>query len=82
MKYLKSRVLENVSFAKAILRKSGVEQTDEKYLKIIEKTNRDGYTGLITKLVFIDNVELDEALDLYEISNNLIYFIYIILLFN
>jgi hypothetical protein len=67
MKYLKSRVLENISFAKAILRKSGVEQTDEKYLKIIEKTNRDGYTGLITKLVFIDNVELDEALDLYEI---------------
>ena len=67
MKYIKNRnmLLENIAQSKAILRKLGLTIEDDIYQKIIDTTNKDGYTGFITKLVFKDDVDLDEALDLY-----------------
>jgi hypothetical protein len=68
MKYILKydSILENLSQAKAVLRKVGSDVGDERYKKILDKTNKDGYTGLITKLVFIDEIEIDEVLSLYD----------------
>ena len=68
MKWIKRResILENISQAKAILRKSGESTDNQDYLKIIEKTNKDGYTGILTKLVFKEGVDIDEVLSLYD----------------
>jgi hypothetical protein len=67
MKFLDEyKILENISQAKAILRKVNKNVDDINYNKIIDKTNKDGYTGLLTKLFFIDKVDLEEVLNLYD----------------
>jgi hypothetical protein len=57
---------ENLAQAKSILQKKGLTVDDETYKKIIQKTNRDGYTGLITKLILVDGEDMQEVFDLYN----------------
>jgi Na+-translocating ferredoxin:NAD+ oxidoreductase RnfG subunit len=56
---------ENLAQAKSILMKKGLTADDETYKKIIQKTNKDGYTGLITRLILGDGEDMQEVLDLY-----------------
>jgi hypothetical protein len=61
-----NQVLENMAQAKAILRKNNTDHNDERFQKIVAITNRDGYTGLMTKYVFNDGADTDEIKDLYQ----------------
>ena len=65
IKKYRNFIKENISYTKAVLRKTGTERDNEDYLKILDTTKKDGYTGLLTKLVFIDEVDIDEVLDIY-----------------
>jgi hypothetical protein len=62
----KEFINENMSLAKAVLRKKNIEVDDERFNAIISKTNKDGFTGYITKLVFVEGIDVEEALDLYD----------------
>lgn len=57
---------ENISYAKAILRKKNIEPNNDNYKKILDITKSDGYTGLLTKLHFVDNIEINELEQLYN----------------
>lgn len=66
MRYLSSyKIYENVAQARAILRRNKVSDSDINFKKILDTTNRDGYTGILTKWVFEDGIDLDEVLGLY-----------------
>lgn len=55
------KIYENVNLAKSILRKKGLDTTDENYLKLIEIVgSKKGWLGFITKLFFIEEVDLLE----------------------
>ena len=55
MKYIK--VNENIALAKSILRKNGVAEDNEDYLKIREIVGTAfSYVGILTRLRFVDNV--------------------------
>ncbi len=55
MKYIKLN--ENIALAKSILRKNGIPETNEDYLKIREFVGKDySYIGILTRLRFIDHV--------------------------
>jgi hypothetical protein len=60
------QILENLAQARAILRRNNLDQSDERFQKIINATERDGYTGVLTKYVYSDGIEIDEVLDLYK----------------
>jgi len=68
MRYLKEfdYIIENMSQARKILKDNDIDKDDERFKKITDKTNRDGYTGFITKLVFEMAMEVDSALRLYD----------------
>jgi len=68
MRYLKDfdYIIENMSQAKKILNDNGIERNDTRFVKITDKTQRDGYTGFITKLVFELGLELYSSLNLYD----------------
>lgn len=68
MKYLKDfdYIIENMSQARKILKDNDINKEDERFKKITDKTNRDGYTGFITKLVFEKYLDIDSALNLYD----------------
>lgn len=66
MRYLsRYKIYENVAQARAILRRNKVSDNDVSFKKILDTTNRDGYTGILTKWAFEDGVDLDEVLGLY-----------------
>ena len=64
------QIFENLAQAKSVLRKSNVSESDEKFQKIINATNKDGWTGLMTKFVFIEGKDVDEVLSLYNDLKN------------
>jgi len=68
MRYLKEfdYIIENMSQARKILKDNDISKEDPKFKKIIDKTNRDGYTGFVTKLVFEMGMVVDSALRLYD----------------
>jgi len=68
MKYLQhfDLIIENMAQAQKVLKDNNISKDDEKFKKIIDKTNKDGYTGFITKLVFELGLNLNGALDLYD----------------
>jgi hypothetical protein len=73
MKNFKNFILnENLAQAKAILRKNGLTVDDENYKEIIKKTNKDGYTGLLTKLILVEGEDMQEVFDLYDDLKNII----------
>ena len=59
-------LFENLAQAKSILLKKGLTTEDETYQKIITKTNKDTYTGLITRLIIMDGEDMQEIFDLYD----------------
>ena len=67
MKYLKRyKLLENLAQARAIVRNSRKHMKQEKFEQILDVTNSDEYTGIITKLIFDDNVNENDAFRLYN----------------
>lgn len=67
MRYLSQyRVFENIAQARLILRRNNISIDNDDFKKIIAKTNRDGYTGLLTRLVFEDGVDVNEIIGIYD----------------
>jgi len=68
MKHLKEfdYIIENMSQARKILKDNDIDKDDERFKKIIDKTNRDGYTGFITQLVFEMGMNVGSALSFYD----------------
>jgi hypothetical protein len=68
MRYLKDfdYIIENMSQARKILKENDISKDNKDFKKILDKTNRDGYTGFITKLVFEMGMDTDSALRLYD----------------
>jgi hypothetical protein len=68
MRYLKDfdYIIENMSQARKILKENDISKDNKDFKKILDKTNRDGYTGFITKLVFEMAMDVDSALKLYD----------------
>ena len=66
MKFLHNynSILESVTYAKAVLRKKDLDVNNREYLKICDITNKDGFTGILTKLHFMSNVDLNEISEL------------------
>jgi len=64
-------IKENMEQARHILRYYDIDYSDDRFQKIIKKTQRDGYTGLITRLVFAENIDVEDTIKLYdEIKDN------------
>ena len=63
MKFLHNynSILESVTYAKAVLRKKDLDVNNPEYLKICDITNKDGFTGILTKLHFMSNVDLNNC---------------------
>jgi hypothetical protein len=59
------QIFENIAQAKSILRKNNGSQEDDDFQKIIGATNKDGWTGLLTRLVYKDGVDVDEVISFY-----------------
>lgn len=60
---------ETMEQAKAVLKKSGKDTTDEKFRKlkdILEKDNKLGYIGQFTKWLYKDNEDFDQIIEVYE----------------
>lgn len=73
MKYLQNfdYIIENVSQARKILKENDIDKDDIRFKRIVDKTKRDGYIGIITKLVFEFGLSLNEALAIYETLKSL-----------
>tara|TARA_R110000772_G_scaffold95789_3_gene194158 strand:+ start:7147 stop:8889 length:1743 start_codon:yes stop_codon:yes gene_type:complete len=59
------QIYENLAQAKSILRKNGGSIEDDKFLQIADATNKDGWTGLLTRLVYRDNADVEEVIGFY-----------------
>ena len=59
------KIYENLAQAKSILRKFNGSIEDDEFLQIADATNKDGWTGLLTRLVYKDSIDLDEVLGFY-----------------
>lgn len=58
-------LFENLNYAKSILRKKGLDDKNPEFLEIKELCKeKPGYLGLLTKLHFNDNVQLQELSDI------------------
>ena len=70
MKYIK--VNENIALAKSILRKNGIAEDNEDYLKIREMVGTAfSYVGILTRLRFVDNVtDMEELKSIFEVLKN------------
>jgi len=63
----KFHLFENLNYARSVLRKKGLYDKDEDFIKIREMSkDKSGYLGLLTKLHFVDNVPLDELQSIYN----------------
>ena len=58
---------ENLTQAKSILTKLGKTKEDDKFKKIAGFTNKDGYIGLITKVVYELGLDIETAKELYKL---------------
>ena len=69
MKYINKFdfIVENVAQARSILAKNKINYDNPVYQEILKATKRDGYTGIITRLVFELNLDLGSALNVYEV---------------
>ena len=67
MKHIKLN--ENIALAKSILRKNGITEDDEDYLKIREMVGTAvSYVGILTRLRFVDNVtDMEELKSIFEV---------------
>jgi hypothetical protein len=67
MKYIKLN--ENIALAKSILRKNGIAEDNEDYLKIREMVGTAfSYVGILTRLRFVDNVtDMEELKSIFEV---------------
>jgi len=67
MKYIKLN--ENIALAKSILRKNGITEDNEDYLKIREMVGTAfSYVGILTRLRFVDNVtDMEELKSIFEV---------------
>jgi len=67
MRYIKLN--ENIALAKSILRKNGIAEDDEDYLKIREIVGTAfSYVGILTRLRFVDNVtDMEELKSIFEV---------------
>lgn len=65
---------ENIALSKAILNKVGIKPDSpewEDYLKIRELCEKNhGYVGILTRLRFQDNVDMDEIKSIFEVLKN------------
>jgi hypothetical protein len=70
MKYIKLN--ENIALAKSILRKNGIAEDNEDYLKIREMVGTAfSYIGILTRLRFVDNVtDMEELKSIFEVLKN------------
>ena len=59
-------ILENMAQARAILTRKNISYDNPTFQKILAATKRDGYTGLITRIVFELPLDVDSALRLYD----------------
>jgi len=59
------QIFENIAQVKSILRKNNGSQEDEDFQKIVGATNKDGWVGLLTRLVYKDGVDVDEVISFY-----------------
>ena len=59
------QIYENLAQAKSILRKNNGSIEDDEFLQIADATNKDGWTGLLTRLVYKDNIDVEEVLGVY-----------------
>ncbi len=58
---------ENLNYARSILRKNNIPDTDEDFLRLREICkNSTGYLGLLTKLFFIDKIDINEIEDIFN----------------
>ena len=58
-------LFENLNYAKSILRKKGMDDKNPEFIEIKELCKeKPGYLGLLTKLHFNDNVQLQELSDI------------------
>ena len=58
---------ENLNYARSVLRKNNITETSEDFLALKELCkNSMGYLGLLTKLFFIDKVDINEIKDIFE----------------
>ncbi len=64
-------IVENVAQAKTVLKNNNISYNNSTFQEILKKTNRDGYTGFITKLVFELNLGLESALNVYELAKEI-----------
>ena len=64
-------IVENVAQAKTILKNNNISYDNSTFQEILKKTNRDGYTGFITRLVFELSLGLDSALNVYELAKEI-----------
>lgn len=64
-------VYENLNYARSVLRKTNNTDTNEDFLKIKSFCKSSGYLGLLTKLFFIDNIDIDEVESIYNSLVNL-----------
>ena len=60
------QIYENIAQAKSILRKNNGSIEDDAFLQIVDTTGKDGWTGLLTRFVYKDGIDLDEVLSLYH----------------
>ena len=67
MRYIKLN--ENIALAKSILRKNGITEDNEDYLKIREMVGTAfSYVGILTRLRFVDNVtDMEELKSIFEV---------------
>ena len=67
-----SFIVENLNYARSVLRKKGLDDKDVNFIKIREICgDKLGYIGTLTKLFFVDGCPLDEIQDIF---NSLIEF--------
>lgn len=59
------KIFENIAQAKSILRKNGGTIEDDMFLTIVDATKKDGWTGLLTRLVYVDEIDVDEVIGIY-----------------
>ena len=65
-------LFENLNYAKSVLRKKGLDDKNPEFLQIRELCkDKQGYLGVITKLHFNDNIQLEELSDILKTLSRL-----------
>jgi len=59
-------IVENVALARAIINSQKLSYDNPIFQEILAETKRDGYSGFITKLVFVMDFTKEEAFEIYK----------------